>query len=59
MKYWFEVEDAQRWGLSAAAVLAHLKYWIARNTEAGGVRTADGQPGFNEDTHAWICSRSA
>ena len=35
MKYWFEVEDAQRWGLSAAAVLAHLKYWIARNTEAG------------------------
>ena len=35
MKYWFEVEDAQRWGLSAAAVLAHLKYWIERNTSAG------------------------
>ena len=35
MKYWFEVEDAQRWGLPAAAVLAHLKYWISRNTEAG------------------------
>lgn len=35
MKYWFEVEDAQRWGLPAAAVLAHLKYWIARNTEDG------------------------
>ena len=36
MKYWFEVEDAQRWGLPAAAVLAHLKYWIARNTERRG-----------------------
>ena len=35
MKYWFEVEDAQRWGLPAAAVLAHLKYWIERNTSAG------------------------
>ena len=35
MKYWFDTDDAQRWGLSAAAVLAHLKYWIARNTEAG------------------------
>jgi hypothetical protein len=35
MKYWFEVEDAQRWGLPAAAVLAHLKYWIDRNTQAG------------------------
>jgi len=35
MKYWFEVEDAQRWGLPAAAVLAHLKYWIDRNTHAG------------------------
>ena len=35
MKYWFEVEDAQRWGLPAAAVLAHLKYWIERNTTAG------------------------
>ena len=35
MKYWFEVEDAQRWGLPAAAVLAHLKYWIERNTHAG------------------------
>lgn len=35
MKYWFEVEDAQRWGLPAAAVLAHLKYWIDRNTAAG------------------------
>jgi hypothetical protein len=35
MKYWFDTDDAQRWGLPAAAVLAHLKYWIARNTEAG------------------------
>ncbi|MDA8959088.1 hypothetical protein N9F11_01570 [Akkermansiaceae bacterium] len=35
MKYWFEVEHAQRWGLPAAAVLAHLKYWIERNTSAG------------------------
>ena len=35
MKYWFEVEDAQRYGLPAAAVLAHLRYWIQRNTQAG------------------------
>jgi DNA-binding MarR family transcriptional regulator len=35
MKYWFDGEDAQRWGLPAAAVLAHLKYWIDRNTQAG------------------------
>jgi len=35
MKYWFDTEDAQRWGLPAAAVLAHLKYWIDRNTSAG------------------------
>jgi len=35
MKYWFDTDDAQRWGLPAAAVLAHLKYWIARNTQAG------------------------
>ena len=36
MKYWFEVEDAQRWGLPAAAVLAHLKYWIERNDHETG-----------------------
>jgi len=35
MKYWFDTEDARRWGLPAAAVLAHLKYWIERNTHAG------------------------
>ena len=35
MKYWFDTDDAQRWGLPAAAVLAHLKYWIERNTSAG------------------------
>jgi hypothetical protein len=35
MKYWFETEDAERFGLAAAAVLAHLKYWIDRNTSAG------------------------
>ena len=35
MKYWFDTDDAQRWGLPAAAVLAHLKYWIDRNTSAG------------------------
>jgi len=35
MKYWFDGDDAQRWGLPAAAVLAHLKYWIDRNTQAG------------------------
>ena len=35
MKYWFDGDDAQRWGLPAAAVLAHLKYWIERNTQAG------------------------
>jgi hypothetical protein len=35
MKYWFDSEDAQRYGLPAAAVLAHLKYWIERNTHAG------------------------
>jgi hypothetical protein len=35
VKYWFEIEDARRWGLPAAAVLAHLKYWIERNTSAG------------------------
>jgi len=35
MKYWFEVEDAQRYGLPAAVVLAHLRYWIERNTHAG------------------------
>jgi len=36
MKYWFEVEDAQRYGLPAAAVLAHLKYWIERNEHETG-----------------------
>jgi len=35
MKYWFETEDAERFGLVAASVLAHLKYWIDRNTSAG------------------------
>ena len=35
MKYWFETEDAERFGLVAASVLAHLKYWIDRNTQAG------------------------
>jgi hypothetical protein len=35
MKYWFDGDDARRWGLPAAAVLAHLKYWIERNTTAG------------------------
>ena len=35
MKYWFDSEDAQRYGLPAAAVLAHLRYWIQRNTQAG------------------------
>jgi hypothetical protein len=35
MKYWFDTDDAQRWGLPAAAVFAHLKYWIERNTSAG------------------------
>ena len=35
MKYWFDSEDAQRYGLPAAAVLAHLRYWIERNTQAG------------------------
>ena len=35
MKYWFETEDAERFGLAAASVLAHLKYWIERNTHAG------------------------
>lgn len=36
MKYWFEVEDAQRWGLPAAAVLAHIVYWIERNEHETG-----------------------
>ena len=36
MKYWFDTEDAQRWGLPAAAVLAHLKYWIERNDHETG-----------------------
>jgi len=35
MKFWFDGDDAQRYGLPAAAVLAHLKYWIERNTHAG------------------------
>ena len=35
MKYWFDGDDAQRYGLPAAAVLAHLRYWIERNTTAG------------------------
>ena len=35
MKFWFDSEDAQRYGLPAAAVLAHLRYWIQRNTHAG------------------------
>jgi len=36
MKYWFEVEDAQRWGLPAAAVLSHIRYWIERNEHETG-----------------------
>ncbi len=36
MKYWFEVEDAQRWGLPAAAVLSHIAYWIERNEHETG-----------------------
>ena len=35
MKFWIDGDDAQRYGLPAAAVLAHLKYWIERNTKAG------------------------
>ena len=35
MKFWFDSEDAQRYGLPAAAVLAHLRYWIERNNQAG------------------------
>jgi hypothetical protein len=36
VKYWFEIEDAQRWGLPAAAVLSHLRYWIERNEHETG-----------------------
>ena len=36
MKYWFDTDDAQRWGLPAAAVLSHLTYWIERNTHETG-----------------------
>lgn len=36
MKYWFDGEDAQRWGLPAAAVLAHIVYWIERNEHETG-----------------------
>jgi DNA-binding MarR family transcriptional regulator len=35
MRFWIDGDDAQRYGLPAAAVLAHLKYWIERNTHAG------------------------
>jgi len=35
MRYWFNGDDAQRYGLPAAAVLAHIRYWIERNTHAG------------------------
>ena len=36
MKYWFDGDDAQRWGLPAAAVLAHIVYWIERNEHETG-----------------------
>ena len=36
MKYWFDGDDAQRYGLPAAAVLAHLRYWIERNDHETG-----------------------
>ena len=35
MKYWFEVEDAQRWGLPADDVLALIKNRNGRTTAAG------------------------
>lgn len=36
MRYWFDIDDARRWGLPAAAVLAHLEYWIERNDHETG-----------------------
>ena len=36
MKYWFDGDDAQRWGLPAAAVVAHIVYWIERNEHETG-----------------------
>jgi len=36
MRYWFEGEHAQRWGLPAAAVFAHIQYWIERNGHETG-----------------------
>jgi hypothetical protein len=36
MKYWFDTDDAQRWGLPAAAVLSHISYWIERNDHETG-----------------------
>ena len=36
MKYWFDGDDAQRWGLPAAAVLSHIVYWIERNEHETG-----------------------
>lgn len=35
MKFWFDGDDAQRWGLPAAAILAHIRYWVERNSNAG------------------------
>ena len=36
MRFWFDSEHAQRWGLPAAAVFAHIQYWVERNGHETG-----------------------
>lgn len=36
MKYWFDSEHAQRWGIPAAVVFAHIAYWVERNDHETG-----------------------